>query len=176
MRLAPGVSACLLAVATTLAAGLLAAGCEFDNPVASAAALDLDYFTCEVQPVLDRECSFPACHGNAERGLRLVSPGRMRIVDEYLSARTSLTDDDVAAGIHPPLTGAELAFNYGQCAAFVDPDWPAQESQLLLRPLALASGGLHHLSAAGDVFLSSDAPGYARIARWLEGAGPEECP
>ncbi len=38
-----------------------------------------DRFNTDVFPVLARRCAFPACHGKAERVLRIYAPGRVRL-------------------------------------------------------------------------------------------------
>src|SRR4051812_30583605 len=35
-------------------------------------------FRCNVQPVLARQCSYNACHGNAGSPLRIYTPGKLR--------------------------------------------------------------------------------------------------
>lgn len=162
-----GAEAHLLAAAVAA----LALGCTLENPSAPPPALDYATFECRVMPVLARECSFPACHGSPERRLRLLSPGRMRLADQYPEARATLTDEELHQAMHPALTPAELAYNYAQMRAFTTPD--PQRSQLLIRPLPSQAGGIHH-AAGADVFPSNRDPGYDAIASWLEGV--EGCP
>ncbi len=50
---------------------------------ASLPALDLDFFECNVEPILDRGCSQLACHGKESgRALRHYARGRHRITGE----------------------------------------------------------------------------------------------
>ncbi len=172
----PRALTALAAAAAT--AHLLAGGAACDGPINSPLAprpRDLGYFICEVQPVLARQCSFPACHGSPGRALSLVAPGRMRLSDEYPIARLATPSSELAAGTHPPLTAAELRYNYEQAMAFVSPDGDAGRSLLLGKPLAVGAGGLYHAPNA-DVFESVSAPGYQIIARWLQGdTRPQGC-
>ena len=141
-------------------------GCELANPPAPPPALDFATFTCIVEPVLAAECSFPACHGSPDRPFKTLSPGRMRLSDEYVIARELLTAEQVEDGIHPPLTEAEQRFNYAQARSFATE--PASDSALLSRPLAMAAGGRFHAPNA-DVFTSTESDGYRAIERWLLG-------
>jgi hypothetical protein len=152
-----------------------ASGCELDNPPVARADLSYGYFTCAVQPVLDRECAFPGCHGNPDRGLPLLSPSRMRLTEERARARATLDLADIEAGYHPPLTEVELTFNYQACGAFVARGAAAGDSALLSRPLAVGAGGRYH-APQGDVFAATDAPGYQTLARWIAGANDGDCP
>ena len=151
------------------------AGCAMDNPAQPLPQPSFNYFACAVQPVLDRECSFPGCHGNVRRGLQLLSPSRMRIASEYALARINTSQDDVDAGIHPPLTGVEVSFNYEQCRGYATQVAPHTPPPILDKPLAMAAGGVYH-TVAGDVFKSQDDPGYVAINAWLHGASGAECP
>ena len=156
-------------------AAITVAGCTLDNPAESAPSVSVEFFACAVQPVLARECSFPACHGSPERRFQVLSPGRMRIATEYGIARTQISADDAEAGIHPPLTAVELDFNVQQALGFAVAAGDVEKSQLLKRPLALGAGGTYH-GIGGDVFPSAQSPGYETLARWLSGAGAGECP
>jgi len=153
----------------------MASACAgLDNASLDLPALDFGYFVCAVQPILDRECSAPACHGNAARGLQILSSSRMRIAAEYQKARLDLTSDEIELGIHPALTAMELSFNYEQCRAFA-PSRFGETSQLLSRPLAVSTGGLYH-EKRGDIFPSGDDPRYQTIRLWLSGATEASCP
>lgn len=145
------------------------------NPSVAVPALDFGYFVCAVQPILDRECSAPACHGTPARGLQLLSPSRMRIASEYQVARADLSSEEIELGIHPALTDAELSFNYEQCRAFALVHDAGETSQLLSRPLAVAAGGLYH-EARGDIFASRDDARYRTLEAWLGGATEASCP
>jgi hypothetical protein len=159
------------------ATGLLLTGCDqVQNPVLEPRDLDEAFFSCDVQPVLARECSFPGCHGSTERPFAVYSPGRMRMSAEYGLARRATPAEDIEAGVHPSLTPVERNANYVQAMAFVRPDGSRQASQLLTRPLTVAAGGVYH-APGGDIFQSPSDPGYTTILRWLDGAtAAEACP
>lgn len=58
-----------------------------------AAKLDEAVFRCNVQPILARQCSYNACHGNPGSALRVYSPGKLRAttpanIDEAIAPLT----------------------------------------------------------------------------------------
>lgn len=168
---APGAAvACLCAVLT-----LTAGGCEVEAPERQLPWLSVDFFRCEVQPVLVRECSAPACHGNQDRRMKVLAPGRMRLADQFAAAVQAMGETEVAAGHHPPLTQAETEFNLLQARGMIQPYAPAIESPLLNRPLTVGAGGRYHAPDA-DVFTSRLDPGYLALSRWIEGAEGATCP
>lgn len=161
---------------------MVTAGCETPEAGDVTADLDYNYFTCEVQPVIARECSFPACHGNWQRPFRVLSPGKMRIAKEYEEARLTFSKEGAKAGEYAPLTAAEKLFNYEQALGFVSNSQPEVNSQLLTRPLAFLAGGTFHgiygeHPLIGEIFANTQDPRCAAIQEWLAGANsPEECP
>ncbi|PKN56699.1 MAG: hypothetical protein CVU56_14880 [Deltaproteobacteria bacterium HGW-Deltaproteobacteria-14] len=163
------------ALAVAVGAAVVGGGCAVDNPPEALPEPSFEYFACAVQPVLDRECSNSACHGNVARGLQILSPSRMRIASEYALARLAISEDDVESGIHPPLTGVEVSFNYEQCRGWATAVTPNRPAPLLDKPLAVSAGGVYH-TTHGDVFASPDEPGFQAIAAWLRGATAAECP
>src|SRR5271154_5093147 len=59
-------------------------------------AVDETVFRCNVQPILVRQCSYNACHGNAGSPFRVYSPGKLRAsppatIDDAIAV---LTDDE----------------------------------------------------------------------------------
>lgn len=144
----------------------IAAGCAQDGLDAAATppALDAPFFRCEVEPVLAARCAFLACHGSARRPFRLFARNRLRL-DAPIDQRAL------------PLSAAEEAANYDQARGFAGD--ATRPSLLLLKPLAEAAGGWYHrgdLYGQGDVFASTDDPGYDAIARWTGGAtAPADC-
>lgn len=117
---------------------------------------DLAVFAAEAQPVLDRACADPGCHGNAERPLALYSPGRRRA-------------DPVRTFLDEPLDDAELLANARAVAAFaLDPmldGAPLDECLVLRKPLAVAAGGAGH--EGGAVFDGRDDDGYLGLRAFL---------
>ena len=83
-------------------------------------------FKANVEPMLESSCAYGSCHGSVQ-------------ADMYLTCGLSGADPD-----------AETAFNYAQVAGFVIGP-PADmtmtnvdQSEILLRPLAIAAGGVSH--------------------------------
>lgn len=164
-----------VALAVVVGAAVVGGGCAVDNPLEPLPQPSFAYFACAVQPVLDRDCSNSACHGNVARGMQVLSPSRMRIASEYALARLAISEDDVESGIHPPLTGVEVAFNYEQSRGWATARSPNRPAPILDMPLAVSAGGIYH-TTHGDVFASPDDAGFQVIAAWLRGATEAECP
>lgn len=93
---------------------------------------------------------------------------------ELAKAMASQTPEDREAGYHPPLTAAELEFNFIQAKSMVVAGQPSADSPLLNRPLAVSAGGMYH-AAGGDIFSSAMDVEYVTLQVWVEGAGPEIC-
>ena len=151
------------------------AGCEVQAPERDLPWLSVDFFRCEVQPVLIRECSAPACHGNQGRRMKVLAPGRMRMQAEFLAALQGQGQGEAAAGHQPPLTQAETEYNLVQARGMIRPYASADDSPLLNRPLSIGAGGNYH-APDGDVFASRLDPGYVAISRWIEGVEGAKCP
>ena len=156
--------------------------CELPEQSEPPGSLDYNYFTCEIQPVLARECSFPACHGNWQRPFRVLAPGKMRVAEEYEKSRLSLTKEAAKAGEYAPLTLREQRFNYEQSIGFVARESPEVNSQILTRPLAYLAGGNFHgiygeHPLIGEICTSTSDPRCSALQQWLAGeTAPEPCP
>ena len=176
-----------LAGVASLALLLSLAACEVSNRTHPPPDLSSAYFDCAVQPILSRECSFPACHGNDYRGFRLFAVGRMRLspalVDPMAVGNASLLFE---IGAEPELSQAERASNRHQSSLFARPNYDPGLSPLLARPLALGvdapcddgSDGCwatYH-GSQGDVFRSPADPRYLALSRWLHGGQEVDCP
>lgn len=159
----------LVALAATLAS------CAIDNEPAPLPNLSRAAFACAIQPILARECSMPACHGNPKRRLQVLAAGRMRLAGEVAKARAMQTAADREAGYYPPLTELEISYNFAQARSMVVAGQPTAECPLLNRPLAVASGGMYHVQG-GDIFSSPADAGYLILQAWVQGAGKELCP
>ena len=140
------------------------AACEtVTNDSASNPALTLDeaVFRCKVEPILARQCSFNACHGNAGSPLRIYTPGKLRAAPPA----------DIDAAI-APLTDAEHHANFLSAAGFnfniaaVDDNW------LLRKPLPSGEGGYAH--KGGVIYTGGSDPQYSTIRGWLTGTA--RCP
>ncbi len=93
-------------------------------------------FVSEVQPLLATRCAGSGCHGAA------------------------LADLHLACGEDE----AERRWNYFISLQHLTD--PAERSELLRRPLAIARGGAFH--GGGDTFATADDPGYAALLGWAE--------
>jgi len=120
-------------------------------------SVDETVFRCNVQPVLVRQCSYNACHGNAGSPFRVYSPGKLR------ASPPANIDDAIAV-----LTDAEQHANFTSAAGFlfdvsVDDDW------LLRKPLPAALGGYEH--KGGAIWTGTSDPQYVAVHDWLAGTG-----
>jgi hypothetical protein len=148
-------------------------GCVAEsNDARDWALVSRDSFVCTVEPVLERECSMPACHGAPSRRMRVLSPGRMRLAGQLAIAIASQSQDDREAGLHPALTSVEIDENFAAARAMLLPG-DAEGSPLLDKPLAIAAGGGYH-APAGDVFATKQSAGYLALRAWAQ--GKEGCP
>jgi len=143
------------------AGALLAPGCltELDRPAAPA-VLDEPFFNCRVQPVLTRDCSALACHGDPRRYFRLYARNRLRWGGTEADRNELMRD-------------SERAFDIASARAFVDATAP-EKSLLLQKPLDQKSGGLYHGGAErygqGDVYLTPSDSGYQVLFDWVTGS------
>ena len=142
-----------------LAVGVLAfAGCTtVTNAPASAIdeGLDETVFRCKAEPVLVRQCSYLACHGNADSALRVYSPGKLRAQPpaDSTAANADLTDAEHHANF---LSAAGLSFE----TLPID-NW------LLRKPLPSSLGGFEHLG--GAIYAGTNDAQYVAIEAWLAG-------
>jgi hypothetical protein len=124
-------------------------------------ALDEPYFRCRVQPILTKDCSMFACHGDGRRYLRLYARDRLRL---------GLAGEDQRNAM---MTADERAANFDAARAFVDDKAPGQ-SLLVLKPLAQSAGGYFHrgetIYGQGNVFLTTKDPDYKTLLAWVGGA------
>ena len=166
----------LLAPAALLTVGLLGlSGCVDANTPEPWPIVSPERFACTVQPVLTAQCSAPACHGNPKRRMQVLAPGRMRMIGELQRALLQQSAEDREAGLHPPLTKAELDFNLIQARGMIrgreGEGWT--DIPLLAFPLAVGAGGVYH-APNGDVFASEQDPGFIALSQWA--AGLKGCP
>jgi hypothetical protein len=121
--------------------------------------LDEVKFRCRVEPILVRDCSYLACHGNAGFALRVYSIGKLRAGDSAtLEARTA------------PLSDAEEHANYLSAAAFAFAGVAPDDNLLLRKPMPSESGGYEHMG--GATFTGVDDPRVGTIRGWLAGTLP----
>ncbi|ACY16213.1 PD40 domain-containing protein [Haliangium ochraceum] len=109
------------------------------DPAPYVADASFNQFVAEVQPVLVNSCATGNCHGAPQS-------------DFYVTCG----DSEQAR-----------AYNFAQVQAFVDE--PAENSPLLLYPLAVSAGGYFH--TGGEFFGSRNNGDYKALASWAEAAG-----
>jgi hypothetical protein len=160
-------------------------GTSAAKPVESATlpALDLDYYKCNVEPILDQKCSQLACHGTEEgRALRTYARGRLRNATETvtetgcLSAGEQKSLSQCVGGIEcicwsGPHTPTEWQRNYDAARGFAldasgnaIPPGMEDSSELIAQPIV---GGKAH---AGIHLFRSGDPDHTTLAAWLGGA------
>ncbi|MBI2894305.1 MAG: hypothetical protein HYY06_12200 [Deltaproteobacteria bacterium] len=140
--------------------------------------LDMAFFRCEVEPILDRGCSMMGCHGT-NRPLRVFSRGRLRnseVVQRVDSCLKRGEVDLAEAGSATvmcegwlPHTDAEWKKNFDSARAFLMGVGSPEDSELLRQPVV---GGMPHEGV--HLFDRGDAD-YQTILEWLGGATREEC-
>ncbi len=122
------------------------------------AALSEPVFRCNVEPILARQCSYNACHGNAGSALRVYTPGKLR----------AAVPADIDAAI-APLTEAEHHANFESAAGFNFGVDAVDDNLLLRKPLPANDGGFSHLG--GAIFNGKTDAEYMTILTWLDGRG-----
>lgn len=139
----------------------LAACTNVDNAPATdpAAHLDATVFACSVEPILIRQCSYTACHGQAQAALRVYSQGKLR------ATPPASIDDSIAA-----LTPDEHRANFESAAGFAS--LAVGDNFLLRKPLPASKGGFEHVG--GAIFSGPTDAQYVAIAAWLTNSGA--CP
>jgi hypothetical protein len=131
--------------------GILTLGCQSQEPPLSQAvpAADRALFEAEAGPLLSKGCGDSACHGRADRPLRLFAVGRYRMItSEQFSPK--------------PLSKAEWDANFNAVLGFVD--HPAPRHSTLMRK---ALGQMAH--GGGAVMQAPSDPQFRAIEAWLLG-------
>lgn len=146
------------------ACAILIAGCTtveneaLPDPIEASKTIDEAVFHCNVEPVLVKQCSFIACHGNSNSALRVFSIGKLR-------SKPPKNAEEATAD----LTTAERLANFRSAAAFgIGLDDPGN-SWLLRKPLAPELGGYAHLG--GVIYRDTSDPSFTAIYHWLKGDG-----
>lgn len=121
------------------------------------AGLNETVFKCKVEPVLVAQCSYFACHGNANSALRVYSIGKLREMPPA---------DAMAA--NAALTATELHANYLSAVGFSAFDQLPANNWLLRKPLPSIDGGYEH--KGGAIYSGPTDPQYTAITQWLTGA------
>lgn len=149
----------LLTVALCASSAL--AGCSVAGSKLSVPAPDKTAFQLSVYPVLQRDCSFPECHGNPKRFFRVFGPGRTR-----LSLDTPLFAD---------VTAEELSQSYDRARSMLANTGDIQGSLLLRKPLDESGGGARHEGRdnwSRNVYLNTSEPGYQELLKWAASVSP----
>jgi len=146
-----GFRTCVLVLA-------IAACADVTNAPEAPPALDETVFRCKAEPVLIAQCSYNACHGQAESALRVYSLGKLRAVPPA---------DSIA--LAAPLTDAEQHANYLSAVGFATYGVAPVDNWLLRKPLPPGSGGYEH--AGGAIYVGTGDPSYVALFQWLNGGG-----
>jgi hypothetical protein len=155
-----------LAFGPPVAACLIVWSCspvqQASTPLA-VAMLDRAAFDRCIAPMLIRNCSFTACHGNEGFALRVYSVGKLR------APGTANTQEARTL----PLSQAENDANYQSAVAFTY-GLPAPEDDWLVRkPLPASNGGFEHVG--GAIYSSANDPCVQQLLAWLAGT-QVDCP
>ncbi len=113
-------------------------------------ALDSAMFRSQVQPILERGCASPSCHGNDRRPLRVYAPGYFRA-------------DPTRLHLDEPISPDELAANQRSASAFALGVDRAEQSLLVLKPLGHAGHA--------TVFSTVDDRDAQTVIVWLRTGG-----
>jgi hypothetical protein len=149
--------------------------------VSSLPALDVNFFKCRVEPVLDRSCAAAGCHGSASRALRIFARGRIRNSETVtltpaggspmtvnLATACNGTIDNVCAVGH---TATEWQANYDSARVFAIGLSSPDSSELLAQPARGDTTYAH----AGRKLLDPQGTDYAAVRQWLAGATLSTC-
>ncbi|MBL8910596.1 MAG: hypothetical protein JNM17_07810 [Archangium sp.] len=152
-----------------------------EGPIA-APALDLNFYKCNVHPILQRSCAAMGCHGT-ETGRPLKTYARGRLRNQEMLVRSvcqvnittpydlSTCSGSVDCDCKRPHTTAEWQKSFDSARSFfVQVSTPAQ-SELLTQPLA----GTSFVHAGRKIFASPTDPRYVAISNWLSGMTLPTC-
>jgi len=153
-------------------------------------ALDLNFYKCNVEPVMDHKCSMLGCHGTETgRPFRIYARGRLRITGEILTDSVNsclkqgqmFPSEDCIGSIEcrcyfEPHTPTEWRRNYDSARGFAldaagAPLAPGDEdlSELIAQPIV---GGKAH---AGIHLFRRDDAEHDTLRRWLSGETLSTC-
>ena len=143
----------------TLAVGLSSAACAIDDqgttPVGPSG--NLADFSTYVQPVLQVGCASLDCHGVAGRPLRLYALNGLRI-------DATLRGEDAS--------DAEMLSNMIAIGGLDPGRARIEDHLLLLKPLAVDAGGLHHVG--GDLWDDQNDSAYRCLHAWLRAGASDD--
>lgn len=165
---------------TRVCVDLNGCGTMTNKPITAATLpqLDLNYYKCKVEPILDKGCAMMGCHGSDSRGLRTYSRGRYRLAGDMVTA---------ACGGAPQTKDLKDCIGSIECACYIAPhttnEWrrnfdaargllldtagqplgDSDQSELIQQPME-GTGKAH---AGYKLFKSSD-PEHATLKAWLD--------
>lgn len=164
------------------------AGTTNCKPVETATlpALDLNYYKCNVEPIVDHKCSQLGCHGTEEgRAYRIYARGRLRLAGGSLSepqycqgqaTSADLCSGSASCGCRAQHTPEEWQRNYDSARSFaldanLQPIAAGQEdtSELIAQPIV---GGKAH--AGIHLFRDGDSD-HTTLRDWLSGKTLASC-
>ena len=167
---------------------LNACGTTAQKPVSDAMlpALDLNYYKCKVEPILDQKCSMMGCHGSNTRGLRTFSRGRLRNPGDmllvtgcsnpgsYVDAKTCIGSIECAC-FTAPHSANEWRKNYDSARGFAlditgQPNGDQENSELIQQPKE-GTGKAH----AGYKLFKDTDPEHATLKAWLDATPLASC-
>jgi hypothetical protein len=151
-------------------------------------ALDMNYYKCNVEPIMNNKCSMLGCHGTEQgRALRLYSRGRLRITGEMLTdslnsclsqgmmfPTESCTGSIECRCYFEPHTATEWQRNFDSARGFAldatgNPIAAPDDSELIAQPIV---GGKAH---AGIHLFRQDDADHDKLRRWLNGETLASC-
>jgi hypothetical protein len=118
--------------------------------------LDESVFKCKIEPILIRDCSYVACHGEAGFPLRIYSIGKLRL--DPSPDQMSRTK---------PITVAEEHANFLSASGFAWNGVAPVDNLLLRKPLPTSEGGYEHKGNA--IYKGRDDPRALDVYNWLSG-------
>lgn len=165
-----------------------ACGTTNGKPVETATlpALDMNFYKCNVEPILDHKCSQLGCHGTETgRPLRIYARGRLRLPGAQLAdqgycqgqqSASDICNGSVTCGCKVAHTDEEWQKNYDSARSFAldangQPIAAGQEdtSELIAQPVV---GGKAH--AGIHLFKTGDSD-HQTISQWLSGQTLASC-
>jgi hypothetical protein len=145
-------------------------------------ALDLNFYKCQVQPVVERGCGMLACHGTeTERSFRLYSRGRLRnsemvqqvsscLGSGLMNLATEGTGTVMCLG-WSRLTATEWKRNFDRARLMSLSAATVDDNELLTQPLE----NNYRAHAGIKIFADTSDPDYVKVKSWLGGATSGPC-
>jgi hypothetical protein len=126
------------------------------------ASLDESIFKCQIEPMLIRDCSYIACHGEATFPLRIYSVGKLRL---------GVSTDQTSRTL--PLTPDEEHANFLSASGFAWNGVAPFDNLLIRKPLPTAEGGYEH--KGGAIYAGGDDRRVDHLSQWLSSAPGFTC-